>query len=258
MIKISAVIITLNEERNLERCLKSLIGVADEIVVLDSHSTDRTIDIANQYNASIYQEKFTGYVRQRNIANEKAAHDWILALDADEELTPELARSILEVKQNTKYDAYQFSRLTNYCGKWIKHCGWYPDKKIRLVNRTKGSWKGEQVHEYWGMHDSTAKIGHLKGDLLHYSFYTISDHVRQIEKFTEMSARAAVENGKSCSILKILIAPQWGFFVSYVVRFGILDGYYGLLVCKLSAYASLLKYSKIRQYSKLKRAGKPY
>lgn len=257
MIKISVVIITLNEERNLERCLKSVADVADEIVILDSFSTDKTIEIAKQYNAEVHQEKFAGYVQQRNIANSFAKNDWVLALDADEALTPELANSILKVKQDVQYDAYQFSRLTNYCGKWIKHCGWYPDKKIRLINRTKGAWKGEQVHEYWAMNNDQ-DVGSLKGDLLHYSFYTISDHVRQIEKFTEMSARAAVANGKSCSVLKILIVPQWSFFVSYIVRLGILDGYYGYMVCKLSSYASLLKYSKIRQYSQLKKKGISY
>lgn len=257
MIKLSVVIITLNEEKNLERCLRSVTRVADEIVVLDSFSTDTTLEIARSFNAAIYQEKFEGYVRQRNLANAKATHDWILALDADEVLTAELEQSILQVKNDPQHKAYQLARLTNYCGKWIKHCGWYPDKKIRLFDRTTGMWKGQQVHEYWEMHDSTS-VGDLNGDLLHYSYYTISDHVRQIEKFTEMSARAAVENGKDCNVLKILIVPQWAFFVSFVLRFGFLDGYYGYLVCRLSSYASLLKYSKIRQYKALKDAGRQY
>ncbi|MGZ3809615.1 MAG: glycosyltransferase family 2 protein [Bacteriovorax sp.] len=256
MIKISVVIITLNEEKNLSRCLESVKHIADEIVVVDSFSTDKTIEIATTYNASIYQEKFLGYGAQKNSATDKASNNWILALDADEALSKELEQSILEVKSNPEYNVYELSRLNNYCGKWIRHGGWYPDKKIRLYDRTKGSWRGEKIHESWMPDDKNEGIGKLKGDLLHYSYYTISDHIRQIEKFTEMSALESVSQGKSCSILKIWIVPIWMFLQNYFLRLGFLDGEKGYLVCKFSAHAAFIKYSKIRQYALFKAQGK--
>lgn len=255
MIKISVVIITLNEEKNLDRCLSAVKNIADEIVVVDSLSTDRTIEIAKKHNAKIVTKAFDGYVKQRQFADEQAENNWVLAIDADEVLTPELAESIQKIKDNPQFNAYRFSRLNNYCGKWIKHCGWYPDKKVRLFNRTKGRWQGEMVHEYWEFDNKGEAIGNLKGDLLHYSFNTISEHIRQIEKFTELSARAAVASGKDCSKLKIWFGPKWTFFSMYILKLGFLDGYYGSLVCKLSAFATLIKYSKTRQYAKMKRAG---
>ena len=197
-----------------------------------------------------------GYVKQRQFADEQAQYDWILAIDADEVLSPELEQGILSIKQNPLLDAYRFSRLNNYCGKWIKHSGWYPDKKLRLFNKTKGAWKGEMVHEYWEQHNKNAKVGYIKGNLLHYTYYTISDHIKQIEKFTEMSARAAVANGRDCSILKVWLGPKWVFFSMYFLKLGFLDGYAGLLICRFNAFSSMIKYAKIRQYAELKRQGK--
>ncbi|MBS1689005.1 MAG: glycosyltransferase family 2 protein, partial [Bacteroidetes bacterium] len=138
MVKISVVIITLNEEKNLSRCLTSVAGIADEVVVVDSFSTDNTAAIAEKYGARVVNQAFLGYGAQKNFANDQAANDWILSLDADEALSPELQQSILSVKAKPEYDAYSLSRLTNYCGKWVKHCGWYPDKKLRLFDKTKG------------------------------------------------------------------------------------------------------------------------
>lgn len=250
MIQISAVIITYNEEKNLGRCLQSLKGIADEIVVVDSISTDQTIAIAQQFGAKIVQQPFLGYGAQKNFANEQATHDWILSLDADEALTPELQQSVLKVKSNHQYSVYRLARLTNYCGKWIKHCGWYPDKKIRLFNRTKGNWQGEQIHEHWEPYDKNEPIGMLSGDLLHYSYYTLSDHIKQIEKFTELSAHEAVSRGKDCNIIKVWLGPKWVFFSDYIIKLGFLDGYSGYLVCKFAAYAAFVKYSKIRQYKR--------
>jgi len=256
MIKISVVIITLNEEKNLSRCLESVKRIADEIIILDSFSTDRTIQIAQEYNTTIFQEKFLGYGAQKNLATEKASNNWVVSLDADEALSIELEKSILEVKHNPTYSIYELARLNNYCGKWIRHCGWYPDKKIRLYDRTKGSWRGEKIHESWEPTNKNEKVGKLKGDLLHYSYYTISDHIRQIEKFTEMSALESVSQGKTCSILKIWIVPIWIFLLNYFLRLGFLDGEKGYLVCKFSAHAAFIKYSKIRQYALFKIQGK--
>jgi glycosyltransferase involved in cell wall biosynthesis len=256
MVKFSIVIITLNEERNIARCLDSVKNVADEIVIVDSNSTDRTAAIATGHGARVIQRAFTGYGEQKNFAMQQASHDWVLSLDADEALTPELEASILAVKQSPEQNAYEMSRLTNYCGKWIRHCGWYPDKKLRLFDRTKGEWKRAKIHEYWELYDTTAPIGQLRGDLLHYSYYTINDHTAGISHFTELAAREAAMNGKDCSLLKVLLGPKWNFITTYIIRLGILDGYYGFMIAKLSAYATFVKYAKTRQYAALKRAGK--
>lgn len=250
MINLSAVIITLNEEKNIERCINSLKNVADEILVVDSSSTDNTVPIAQALGARVIFQDFLGFVQQRVFATDAAKHDWVFSIDADEVLSKELEQSILAVKANPTYKYYQLTRLTNYCGKWIKHCGWYPDKKIRLFDRTAGAWKGEMIHEYWKEHADSGKLGILRGDLLHYSFNSISDHIKQIEKFTEISALAEAKSGKTCSIWKVWLGPKWTFIKAYIIRLGFLDGYYGYLVCKFSAYASMIKYSKIRAYSK--------
>ncbi len=249
MNKISAVIITLNEEKNIERCLRSLEGIADEIVVADSFSTDDTAAIAERFGAKVIQQAFLGYRDQKNFVTKKASHEWILSLDADEALSTELRDSIQKERANFQYDAYRFARLTNYCGTWIKHSGWYPDKKIRLYNRDKGQWQGEKVHEYWGPNEH-AKVGELKGDLLHYSFYTQEEHLKQIEKFTELSARENVEKGKNYTLLDVWFRPAWNFVADYIFKAGFLDGAAGYQVCRLSAYASYLKYTKTRKYSK--------
>jgi len=250
MTKLSVVIITYNEERNLARCLESVREIADEVVIADSNSTDKTLEIAKQYNAAVFQKAFIGYGQQKNFATKQASNDWVLSLDADEALTPELLNSIREWKQREPgFIVYQFARITNYCGKWIRHCGWYPDKQTRLYNRIKGAWIEREVHEYWQAEDQAQKKGLLKGDLLHYSFTTISEHVKKIEKYSELAARDAVARGKSASLLKVLVSPQWHFFSEFFLKLGFLDGYCGYIICRLSAYAALIKYSKIRQYS---------
>jgi len=249
MTSISVVIITFNEERNLARCLESVKDIADEIVIVDSHSTDRTIEIARSYNARIVDLAFTGYGEQKNFATTLAANDWILSLDADEVVTQVLKNSIQEVKKAPRYDVYQMPRLTNYCGKWIRHCGWYPDRQTRLYNRTKGRWVEKKVHEYWAL-NNVGNTGLLKGDLEHYSFTTLSEHLKKIEKYTELAARAAAADGRKVGFIKIVISPIWHFISEYFFKLGFLDGFYGYVICKLSAYSTFIKYSKIRLYSK--------
>ncbi len=250
-IKISVVIITYNEERNLDRCLKSVVGIADEIVVVDSASTDNTVTIAKKHNARVIQQHFLGYGQQKNFATAQASNDWILSLDADEELTDKLKESLLELKKNgPERCVYAMPRLTNYCGQWIRHCGWYPDRQTRLYNRTKGRWEEPKVHEYWRPTNPNDKKGLLTGDLLHYSFATISEHLKKIEKYSELAARAAVEKGKKASLLKIAVSPKWHFISEYIIKLGFLDGFYGYTICRLSAYAAFIKYTKIRMYSR--------
>jgi glycosyltransferase involved in cell wall biosynthesis len=254
MLKISAVIITLNEERNLNRCLESLEGIADEIIIVDSYSTDRTVQIGAMFGAKIINKNFLGYGAQKQFATDQASNDWVISLDADEAISTDLKKSLLLLKEKgVDYDAYKFSRLNNYCGKWIRHCGWYPDFQTRLFNRKKGSWKLNNVHEYWQLNDLKAEIGLVLGDLLHYTFSTIAEHSRQIEKFASLAAKDAVKKGKKASFWKVWAAPKWYFIQKYFFQLGILDGYYGYVICKLSAHAKWLRYNLTRTYYKEKK-----
>lgn len=259
MTPISVVLITFNEERNLARCLESVKRIADEIIVVDSMSTDNTVAIAESFGAKVHHQHFTNYVEQKKIATEYASHDWVFSVDADEVLSPELEQSIKKFKMSShRLNAYKISRITNYCGQWIKHSGWYPDRIIRLFNKTLGGWHGGSVHEHWELNGENGKTGLLKGHLLHYSFSSISEHVKKLDKYTELGARDAVERGKDCGLLKLIVGPRWNFFQAFILQRGILDGYYGYVICKLHEYSSFAKYAKIRQYARMKRKGQHY
>jgi glycosyltransferase involved in cell wall biosynthesis len=244
MIQLSAVIITFNEERNIARCLESLRDVADEIIVVDSYSTDRTPEICKESGVRFLQRRFDGYTNQKNYANSQAAYSCILSLDADEALSPLLKQSILKVKTAWKDDGYTMNRLTNYCGKWIRHGGWYPDIKLRLFDNRKGKWKGELIHEEIVM-DRGASVGELEGDLLHYSYYSIGDHVKQANYFTDLAAKELFWRGKRASLIKITLHPCIRFIRDYFIRLGILDGYYGYVIARISSHAVFLKYTKL-------------
>lgn len=247
MVGLSLVVITYNEENNLDRCLASAAGLVTEIVVVDSFSTDRTREIALRHGARVIERAFDGYAQQKHFATTQASNDWVLSLDADEQLTPELVDSIKKALLAPAHHVYKMSRLTNYCGKWIRHCGWYPDYQVRLYNRTKGRWQELKVHEYWKLTDGNGETGLLAGDLLHYSFTSIEQHKRKIERYTELAAEAAVEKGKKGSLLKVIFSPVWHFISEYFFRLGVLDGYYGWVICRLSAWSAYLKYSRIRR-----------
>lgn len=241
---ISAVVITFNEEKNLPKCLNSLQTVADEIIVVDSFSTDSTIDICKKFNVKLFQKKWEGYSSAKNYGNNLTSFDYILSLDADEELSKELQKSILKIKENISFDAYSMNRITNYCGKWIKHCGWYPDKKIRLWNKNKGHWEGI-IHEKV-VFNSKVKIAHLKGDILHYSYYSISQHIKQSNIFTDIAAKEMFEKNEKTSYFKIIFSTLFKFFYLYFLKLGFLDGFYGLVICVISSYANFIKYSKLK------------
>lgn len=251
MSKLSITIITYNEEQNLERCLQAVKPVADEIIVVDSFSTDKTKNICQQFGVRFYEHSFTNYIEQKNLATSYASYDYILNVDADEVLSPELQKSIFTEKENFRYDAYFVNRLTNYCGKFIRHGGWYPDRKLRLWNKQKGKWEGELIHEDIALPDD-ATIGNLKGNLLHYSYHSIAQHIAQINRFTDLTAQAAFNKGKRSNCLKIRINPKWKFFRDFILRTGFLDGYYGWIVAKNSAYATFLKYTKLKELWKNK------
>ena len=246
MINLSVVIITLNEENNLNRCLSSVVDVADEIVIVDSFSTDNTEKIARTFDVNFIQHAFEGYVKQKNFADTQASNDHILSLDADEVLSDELKASIERAKQNFNEDGYTFNRLTNYAGKWVRHCGWYPDRKLRLFDRRKGKWEGLLIHEEFKLADGQ-KPGHLNGDLLHYSFHSVKDHKRQSKKFTTLGAQADFRKGKKAPFYKIWGGPVVKFIQSYFFRLGFLDGKTGLTICWLSAAATHNKYVKLKK-----------
>lgn len=244
MIKLSAAIITYNEERNIKRCIQSLLPVVDEIIVVDSLSSDKTVEIAESLGAQVIAQKFLGHIEQKNLAIEKTNYDYVLSLDADEALTPELQNSILKAKGNWQGEGYSFNRLTNYCGKWIKTCGWYPDVKLRLFEKGKGKWQGLNPHDEFKLFNSQPR--HIEGDLLHYSFYTVDQHLRQIEYFSTIGAKALYEKGVKGSFLKMLLNPVAMFLKSYILKKGILDGKYGFLISWYSAGEKYKKYKKLR------------
>ncbi len=246
MVKISAVIITFNEEHNIECCIRSLQGIADEIIVIDSFSTDETPKICNSLGARFFQIKWEGYAATKNYGNSMASHNYILSVDADEVLSDALQKEIIGFKnQDNHLDAYSVNRLTNYCGSWIHHCGWYPDTKLRLWNKMKGKWEGN-IHEEVVM-DKDSTFTNLKSDLLHYSYYSIQQHVNQANKFTDLTAIEAYNNGKKAGIVKIIFSPWIKFFRDYFLKLGFLDGYHGFVICKISAFATFMKYIKIKE-----------
>lgn len=254
---ISAIIITYNEARNIARCITALNAVADEVIVVDSFSQDDTVAIARSHGARVIQHPFEGYGEQKIVALHETRHDWILSIDADEELSPALQQSILTVKDKQQYDAYSFNFLTNYGGRWIRHSGWYPNPKMRFWNKQRGHMKGDKVHEGWVL-DEGATTGFLQGDILHHSFPTISSHLKKVEQYSEIGARFDVARGKKVSLLKLWFAPGWTFISIFLFRAGFLDGYYGWVIAKISAFAAFAKYLKIRQYSAMKARGESF
>lgn len=249
MIKLSAVIITYNEERDIGRCLDSLSGIADDVVVVDSFSTDKTRDICLSKGARFVEHVFEGHIEQKNYAITQAKYPFVLSLDADEALSPELKASIMAVKKNKKYDGYTMNRLNYYCGQWLKHCGWYPDRKLRLWDSLKGQWGGDNPHDKFIM-TKEAQTTHLKGDLLHYSFYTEEEHLQQIEKFSTIGAQTLYKKGVKADVFKRFMHPVARFVKAYIIKMGFLDGKKGFMVCKNSAYANYLKYSKLHRLHK--------
>lgn len=249
MEKLSVVIITYNEERNIRRCLESVIDIADEIVVVDSLSTDATKEICSEFNVVFIEQKFLGYIEQKNHALKFAKYDYVLSLDADEALSPELKNSILSAKSNFNSAGYSMNRLTNYCGKWVHHCGWYPDRKLRLFNHKLGSWGGVNPHDEFFL-DGKESTEHLAGNLLHYSYYTVEGHYKQAERFSDIAAKAYFEKGKRGSVLKLWISPIIRFLRDYFILLGFMDGATGLRICYISALTTHKKYHKLLKLNK--------
>ena len=246
MPQISAVIITYNEERDIERCLRSLQGVVDEIVVVDSFSTDNTEEICKKFDVKFFRHPFNGYRDQKNYALSLSSFDHILSLDADEALSDKLRQSILDVKNNWHSDGYSFNRSNNYCGKWIHHTSWYPDRKIRLFDSKKGKWGGLNLHETIEMTHGS-KVSILDGDLLHWAYYSYEEHIEKINNYSTLGAQEYFLSGKKAGPLSAALHSNWAFIKSYIVKRGFLDGYDGFVISTLTAYKIFLKYIKLRK-----------
>ncbi|PIE88359.1 MAG: hypothetical protein CSA04_02290, partial [Bacteroidetes bacterium] len=204
MAKLSVVIITYNEEHNIERCLESVKEIASEIVVVDSHSQDRTVALCRQQGARVILHPFENFGKQKQFAQSQATHEWILSLDADEQLSPALQKSIKEALEEPRAEAFSMNRLTNFCGQWIRHGGWYPDRKVRLYRKECARWSNHPVHEQLEVQEG-AMTAHLKGDLLHYSIYDLDHHIRQINRYSTIAAEEMVGQRRSINGVMTII-----------------------------------------------------
>jgi glycosyltransferase involved in cell wall biosynthesis len=242
MLKISVAIITLNEERNIKRCLESVQSIANEIVIVDSGSSDATQIIAQDYPAKFIVHPFEGHIQQKNYALQCCVNEWVLSLDADEALSEDLCNSIKDIQEDDNAIAYSMNRLTNYYGKWIRYGGWYPDKKIRLFKKSNAKWGGENPHDKIIITQKDS-VRHLKGDILHYSFYTFLEHRKQVIKFSQIAANQRILKNKAPSFLQGCIHGGWSFIRSFIFSIGFLDGMRGYNIARMAALYSFRKYT---------------
>jgi len=241
--KITATIITQDEERNIVRVIESL-RCCDEILILDSGSTDRTVELAQNLGARVIEAGWRGYAGQKNWAAEHAAHDWILSLDADEALSEALEGEIWNLKKNgPQFDGYTMPRLARYLGRWIFHSGWYPDRKVRLYHRTKAKWVGDVVHE--SVHVE-GPVGHLDANILHFTCESLSEHLRTLDRYTTLAAQDLVMRQVPIGLWRLIVDPPWTFIKTYFFQRGFQDGLEGLAIAYMAAFYTFLKYSKAR------------
>ncbi|MBN1292122.1 MAG: glycosyltransferase family 2 protein [Candidatus Latescibacteria bacterium] len=247
---ISAYIITQNEEKNIDRLLSSILWM-DEIIVLDSGSTDNTVNIAKKLGAKVSYHSFSNYIEQKNEAMSLCTGEWLINLDADEEITPELRKSIemvLDYKNFTdKPDIYNIIRKTYYMGRWINHCGWYPQYITRMSRRGKASWSGELIHEKLV---AESPSGTLVGDLLHRPYGNLGDHLRKMDKYTEMWAHQESKAGRKASIHSLLLRPMGKFIKIYILKAGFLDYVPGLIVAVMASWYTFMKYARLYELSR--------
>jgi len=241
---LSVVIISYNEEKNIGRCIDSVRKIADEIIVVDSFSNDRTREIALEKGATVKQQKFRGYIEQKNLALQLATNHYTLSIDADETLDEKLVLSIAEEKKHFRARAYSMNRCACYCGRFIRHGLWYPDRKLRLFDKRIANWGGTNPHDKIELKENVP-IKHLNGDILHYSYNSIEEHVMQSNNFTTIAAASLHAKGQKSNWIKILVNPFWSFLHGYVLRLGFLDGFYGFVIAINSAHQTFLKYIKL-------------
>jgi glycosyltransferase involved in cell wall biosynthesis len=242
MLPISATLITYNEEHNIAEAIRSL-SWASEIVVVDSGSSDATLEICRKFTDKIFHRDWTGYVDQKNFAVEKARHDWIFSLDADERVSPGLCREILDLAgKGFASSGYRIPRVAFFMGRWIRHGEWYPDHQLRLFDRRHGKWQGGHVHE-------SVKIGetpeYLKGEIYHYTYRNLSDYLRRLEIYSNLAAFDYQQQGKSANTAKLFFNPLGAFVKAYVLKRGFLDGTPGFAVAAMGAISAFFKYAKL-------------
>ena len=239
---ITATIITLNEEGRIAEAIASL-PCCDEVLVVDSGSSDRTCDIAARMGARVLVHPWQGYSRQKNFAAEQAANDWILSIDADERISAELAAEIAQWKRNEPQTAgMSMPRCAFYLGKWIRHSGWYPDRKVRLYHRNSARWKGDSVHEAMAV---DGKVGRFGNDLLHFPYRSFADHSQRIDRYTRLAARSAKDSRRGGNPLKLLGGPPLTFLKSLFLQAGFLDGWRGLVIAYMAARYVFLREFRI-------------
>ncbi|MGO9894470.1 MAG: glycosyltransferase family 2 protein [Bryobacteraceae bacterium] len=244
--KITATIITRDEERNIARAIESL-RCCDEILIVDSGSTDRTTELAEKLGARVVEAGWRGYAGQKNWAAEQAANDWILSLDADEALSEALEAEIWNLKKTgPRFDAYTMPRLARYLGRWVLHSGWYPDRKIRLYDRGKARWVGDFVHESVM---SEGRVGHLEANILHFTCESLAENVKTMDRYTTLAAQELAARRVQVPLWRVMAAPVWTFVKTYVVERGFLDGFEGLVISYMAAFYTFLKYAKARNMS---------
>jgi glycosyltransferase involved in cell wall biosynthesis len=245
-IKLSVVIITFNEEENIEDCLRSVVQVADEVVVVDSFSTDKTKSICERYGVRFMLNAFEGHIQQKNFAMKQAGNDVVLSLDADERLDENLILEIQKIKSNFVGDGYSVNRLNNYCGTFVHFGEWNPDWKIRLWDRRKGEWGGENPHDKVILKNGS-KLGRMKGRLVHFTYRNPTQHFLQVHTFSEIAASEAFKKGKRANfIVHLILYPYFIFVKVYFLKLGFLDGTTGFILALHAAYYRFLKYTKLR------------
>jgi glycosyltransferase involved in cell wall biosynthesis len=240
---ISGCVITYNEEHKIRHCLESL-SFCDDIVVVDSFSTDRTIEICREYTARIHRNKFEGYIAQKNFALGKTKHQWVLSLDADERLSPQLREEI--VRESGKgfgaCSGYVMKRHAYYLGKWINHCGWYPDHKLRLFNKKDGRFGGLEPHDTF---ITKGRVRKLNGEIYHFPWASLSEQLRTIDRYSSVKAANISACSTATAVALLIFTPLVKFLETYVIKRGFLDGLRGLLICLLSSFSKFLTYAKV-------------
>ena len=250
-VKISVAIITFNEESHIRRTIESVRPFADQVLIVDSYSQDNTVAISRKMGADVIERTFEGHIEQKNFALDQSRYNYVFSLDGDEVVGPQLCQSILAVKAKWVGPGYSLNRCTRYVDQWVRCCGWYPDTKIRLVDKRYARWSGLNPHDILQLDGKNSPI-HLEGDLLHYSYDSISDHIRQTNRFTTISARTNFQKGIRSNLLKILTRPPLKFLRDYFWKRGFMDGYYGLVICSINSLSSFLKYVKIYELQRKK------
>ncbi|MDF3820555.1 glycosyltransferase family 2 protein [Leptospira sp. 96542] len=250
--KLSVAIITFNEEKNIRDCLLSVSSIADEIIVLDSLSTDKTKEIATSFpEVKFYESPFPGHVEQKNKAISHCTNDWVLSLDADERVDGTLQESIISFLESdtVSVDGFKMARLTYHLGGWIRHSGWYPQRRFRLFRKDRAKWVGENPHDYLVLGEGY--VGSvMRGNILHYSFADFSHQITTINQFSSIVAYTRFSKGQKFSFFKTITKPFGKFIEIYFFKFGFLDGIPGLFIAISSSFSTFLKYAKIYELDK--------